>query len=309
METRLRRMREQRNDHNENARRAADSRDSVQEQSRELRERIKERLDEQKEVRARAKLHQAKRDEIQNQMRELITQRRGKRSDEGTKSVVIQLSETIGEIDRIENRIMTDGSLSLDKENAMLKKLKSLIAKRDELMPAAEEFQVIEIDLGDMEGSIQLLRAEADSEHKAMLDANKEADTIWEDVKPMLEERDFLRAEGDRLHNAFVSSREAADGIHSQIKVLLDQVNEIRDELKAQREERERLIKEHNQSVRDALKTPDEDEELASSLADELLEKGSITLGGTRTVDDPKPHRGKKRKKSRKIGTRRGKRD
>ncbi|GIT11355.1 MAG: hypothetical protein CM1200mP32_08480 [Methanobacteriota archaeon] len=310
METRLRRMREQRNDHNENARRAADSRDSVQEQSRELRERIKERLDEQKEVRARAKLHQAKRDEIQNQMRELITQRRGKRSDEGTKSVVIQLSETIGEIDRIENRIMTDGSLSLDKENAMLKKLKSLIAKRDELMPAAEEFQVIEIDLGDMEGSIQLLRAEADSEHKAMLDANKEADTIWEDVKPMLEERDFLRAEGDRLHNAFVSSREAADGILSpKIKVLLDQVNEIRDELKAQREERERLIREHNQSVRDALKTPDEDEELASSLADELLEKGSITLGGTRTVDDPKPHRGKKRKKSRKIGTRRGKRD
>ena len=309
METRLRRMREQRNDHNENARRAADSRDSVQEQSRELRERIKERLDEQKEVRVRAKLHQAKRDEIQNQMRELITQRRGKRSDEGTKSVVIQLSETIGEIDRIENRIMTDGSLSLDKENAMLKKLKSLIAKRDELMPAAEEFQVIEIDLGDMEGSIQLLRAEADSEHKAMLDANKEADTIWEEVKPMLEERDFLRAEGDRLHNAFVSSREAADGIHSQIKVLLDQVNEIRDELKAQREERERLIREHNQSVRDALKTPDEDEELASSLADELLEKGSITLGGTRTVDDPKPHRGKKRKKSRKIGTRRGKRD
>lgn len=309
METRLRRMREQRNGHNENARRAADSRDSVQEQSRELRERIKERLDEQKEVRARAKLHQAKRDEIQNQMRELITQRRGKRSDEGTKSVVIQLSETIGEIDRIENRIMTDGSLSLDKENAMLKKLKSLIAKRDELMPAAEEFQVIEIDLGDMEGSIQLLRAEADSEHKAMLDANKEADTIWEEVKPMLEERDFLRAEGDRLHNAFVSSREAADGIHSQIKVLLDQVNEIRDELKAQREERERLIREHNQSVRDALKTPDEDEELASSLADELLEKGSITLGGTRTVDDPKPHRGKKRKRSRKIGTRRGKRD
>ncbi len=309
METRLRRMREQRNSHNENARRAADSRDSVQEQSRELRERIKERLDEQKEVRTRAKLHQAKRDEIQNQMRELITQRRGKRSDEGTKSVVIQLSETIGEIDRIESRIMTDGSLSLDKENAMLKKLKTLIAKRDELLPAAEEFQVIEIDLGDMEGSIQLLRAEADSEHKAMLDANKEADAIWEEVKPILEERDFLRAEGDRLHNAFVSSREAADSIHSEIKILLDQVNEIRDELKAQREERERLIREHNQSVRDALKTPDEDEELASSLADELLKKGSITLGGTRTTDDPRPHRGKKRKKSRKIGTRRGKRN
>jgi len=310
METRIRRMREQRNGHNENARRAADSRNSVQEQSRELRERIKEYLDEQKEVRVRAKVHQAKRDEIQSQMRELITQRRGKRSGEGTKSVVIQLSETLGEIDRIENRIMTDGSLTLDKENAMLKKLKLLIAKRDELMPAAEEFQIIEIDLGDMEGSIQLLKAEADSQHKAMLDANKEADEIWDEVKPMLEERDFLRAEGDRLHNAFTSSREAADNVHSEIKILLDQVNEIRDDLKAQREERERLIREHNQFVRDALRTPDEDEELASTLTDELLEKGSITLGGTRTDTDSKPEPNKKeRKRSRRLGTTRGKRD
>jgi uncharacterized coiled-coil DUF342 family protein len=310
METRLRRMREQRNGHNENARRAADSRNSIQEQSRELRGRIKEHLDEQKEIRVRAKVHQAKRDEIQSQMRELISQRRGKRSDDGTKSVVIQLSETIGEIDRIENRIMTDGSLTLDKENAMLKKLKSLISKRDELMPVVEEFQIIEIDLGDMEGSIQLLKAEADSQHKAMLDANKEADEIWEEVKPMLEERDFLRAEGDRLHNAFVSSREAADKVHSEIKILLDQVNEIRDDLKAQREERERLIKEHNQSVRDALRTPDEDEELASSLADELLEKGSLTLGGTRADSDSKPQSSKReRKRSRRLGTTRGKRD
>ena len=310
METRIRRMREQRNGHNENARRAADSRNSVQEQSRELRERIKEYLEEQKEVRARAKVHQAKRDEIQSQMRELITQRRGKRSGEGTKSVVIQLSETLGEIDRIENRIMTDGSLTLDKENAMLKKLKLLIAKRDELMPAAEEFQIIEIDLGDMEGSIQLLKAEADSQHKAMLDANKEADEIWDEVKPMLEERDFLRAEGDRLHNAFTSSREAADNVHSEIKILLDQVNEIRDDLKAQREERERLIREHNQFVRDALRTPDEDEELASTLTDELLEKGSITLGGTRADTDSKPEPNKKEKKrSRRLGTTRGKRD
>jgi len=307
METRLRRMREQRNRHNENGRRAADSRNSVQEQARELRERIKERMEDQKEVRNRAKIHQAKRDEIQSQMRELITQRRGKRGEGGTKPIVIQLSETIGEIDRIENRIMTDGSLSLSKENAMLKRLKALIAKREELMPIAEEFQVIEIDLGDMEGSIQLLKAEADAQHKAMLEANVEADEIWEEVKPMLEERDFLRAEGDRLHNAFVASREAADKVHSDMKVLLDQVNEIRNEIKAQHEEQERIIREHNQSVRDALKTPDEDEELANSLADQLLEQGSITLGGARKEDRSSSRRlSKAKKKSRRLGTTRG---
>jgi len=307
METRLRRMREQRSNHNENAKRAADSRDSVQNQGKELRERISEKLEEQKEVRARAKTHQAKRDEIQKQIGELISHKRGRR-DEGTKSVVIQLSETIGEIDRIENQIMTDGNLSLKKENRLLKKLKNLISKRDELMPEVQELQVIEIDLGDMEGSIQLLRSEADAEHKAMLDANKEADEIWEEIKPMLEERDFLRAEGDRLHAAFISSRESADKVHSDMKELLDQVNEIRDELKAQREERERIIREHNESVREATKTPDEDEELAESLTEQLLESGSITLGGTRG-DVSERESNPRRKKSRRLGTTRGKRD
>jgi len=300
-------MREQRNTHNENAKRAADSRDSVQNQGKELRERIGERLDDQKEVRARAKVHQARRDEIQKQIGELIQQKRGKRG-QGTKSVVIELSETIGEIERIENQIMTDGNLSLKKENRLLKKLKNLISKRDELMPAVQELQVIEIDLGDMEGSIQLLRSKADAEHQAMLDSNKEADEIWEEIKPMLEERDFLRAEGDRLHTAFVSARESADKVHSDMKELLDQVNEIRDELKAQREERERIIREHNESVREATKTPDEDEELAESLTEQLLESGSITLGGTRTNVSEREN-SRKRKKSRKLGTTRGKRD
>ena len=307
METRLRRMREQRNTHNENAKRAADSRDSVQNQGKELRERIGERLEDQKEVRARAKVHQARRDEIQKQIGELIQQNRGKRG-QGTKSVVIELSETIGEIERIENQIMTDGNLTLKKENRLLKKLKNLISKRDELMPAVQELQVIEIDLGDMEGSIQLLRSEADADHQALLDSNKEADEIWEEIKPMLEERDFLRAEGDRLHTAFVSARESADKVHSDMKELLDQVNEIRDELKAQREERERIIREHNESVREATKTPDEDEELAESLTEQLLESGSITLGGTRTNVSEREN-SRKRKKSRKLGTTRGKRD
>ena len=141
-----------------------------------------------------------------------------------------------------------------------------------------------------------------------MLDANKEADEIWEEVKPMLEERDFLRAEGDRLHAAFISSRESADKVHSDMKELLDQVNEIRDELKAQREERERIIREHNESVREATKTPDEDEELAESLTEQLLESGSITLGGTR-ADSSERESNPRRKKSRRLGTTRGKRD
>jgi|TARA_B110000240_G_scaffold20150_1_gene20454 uncharacterized coiled-coil DUF342 family protein len=310
METKLRRMKEQRNSFNEDARRAADSRNALQEQSKEIRESIKEKLDEQKKVRDQAQICKAKRDEIQNQIRELINQNKGKRSDaKESKSVIFQLSEIINEIEKIENTMMTDGRLILETENKLLKKLKVLINKRNKLMPSVEEFELINIDLGDMDGSIRLLKSEADKAHQEMIDFHKKADAIWEDVKPMLSERDFLRAEADRLHAAYVTCRESANEVHANMTELISQVNEIRDEMKAAEEERVKVIKDHNQSVKDALKKPSEDEDMADSLASQLLESGSVTLGGALNGDSSsiviKSTRGKKQ--PRKLGTVRGK--
>ncbi len=309
MESKLRRIWNQRDSHNESAKRAADSRNSVNSQGSELRELIKSRMEEQKSVRAQAKLHQARRDEIQNSIRELLSRKKGRGREGPGKSVVIQLSETVGEIERIENRIMTDGALSLEKENSLIKKLRSLISRRDELIPEVEQQNIISIDLSDMDESIQKLRAEADNEHGLMIDQNKLADEIWTEIKPMFEERDFLRGESDRLHSLFLEEREKADEAHKGGVSLLEKVNEIRDEIKSQHQEREKLIRDHNKSVREALRGPDEDENLAESLTDRLLEGGSITFGGT--VSDSKEgenseHRQTKRK-SRKLGTSRGK--
>ena len=41
--------------------------------------------------------------------------------------------------------------------------------------------------------------------------------------------------------------------------------------MKSRREERARVIRDHNESVGEALKTPDNDEVLADSLTDRLL--------------------------------------
>ena len=80
---------------------------------------------------------------------------------------------------------MTDGTIYLEKENSLIKKLRSLILKRDKLIPEVENHQIISIDLNDMDDSIQRLRAEADNEHKLMLEQNKLADEIWEQIKTM----------------------------------------------------------------------------------------------------------------------------
>ena len=197
METKLSRLRNNRDTHNESAKRSADSRNAVQEQGVELRKKISDFMEEQKKIRNQAKIHQSRRDAIQKQIRDFINQKRGRRDEGPGKSILIQLSETVSEIERIEDQIMTDGRLSLEKENKLLKKLKSLISRKDELLPAVEEFQLIKVDLGDLEQSIQTLKSESDNEHQLMIEKHKEADEIWSNIKPMLEERDFLRGEGD----------------------------------------------------------------------------------------------------------------
>ena len=117
---------------------------------------------------------------------------RGKKEDDRkSRSSVVQLAETESEISNIEDRIMTDGRLSLDKENKLLKQLKFLRIKRNALLPDVEENSIIKLDLKDLDGSILTLKAEADAEHKKMIEGHEKADEIWNEIKPLFEERDF----------------------------------------------------------------------------------------------------------------------
>ena len=75
METKLSRLRNQRDNHNESAKRSADSRNAVQEQGVELRKKIGDLMEEQKKTRDQAKIHQSRRDAIQKQIRDFINQK------------------------------------------------------------------------------------------------------------------------------------------------------------------------------------------------------------------------------------------
>ena len=155
METKAKRLRNQRNSFSDDARSAAEQRDAIQNQAKEIRESINSLMEEQKKIRERAKVHRTRRDDIQAKIRELIGRSKGRREDnKNSRSVVVQLAETESEISNIEDRIMTDGTLSLDKENKLLKKLKTLRMKRKELLPSVEEHTMIKLDLKNLDGSI-----------------------------------------------------------------------------------------------------------------------------------------------------------
>ena len=292
METKLKRLKQTRNSHSDSARSFASQRNAVQSQRKEIQSEIDERMAEQKLVRDEMNVQRTRRDGIQEQIRILIDRSKdGRKSHNKAKSKVVQLAETVGDIERISHRIETDGTLSLEAENRMVKKLKGLEARRQELLPDVEEQARISVDLEDIEGSIKMLRAEADAAHQAFVQSMNTADEMWEVIKNMFEDRDKLSAEADRHHHSMLEAREQADSVHQQLTELLSEVNEIRDQLNEQRLEAEKWVTDHNESVRKSRMTPDQNKDLAVSIAESLLSGGSITLGGSRRKDTEIPER------------------
>ena len=299
MEAKLKRMGAQRAGHNDTARAHADQRNTIQEQYKELRDRIKEKLAEQKEIRAEAKIHQTRRDAIQEQLRGLFSRSKGARDKGKAKSVVVQLSEKRAEMDNLERRLETDSSVTIAKEKQIFKQLKSLREEVIALEPMVSEEVRVKIDLDDLDGSIEKLRAEADMEHEAMVGFHAKADELWTDIEPLFSDRDFLKAEGDRLHSQFVASREAADEVHQAMQGLIEMVTEIRDELKQERAERQAWIDDHNREIEESSRKPTEDEELADSLISQLLAEGSLSLGAGGVAEtEPAPPKKKRRKRA-----------
>ena len=72
METKLRRLKQSRNGHSDNARSYAAQRNAIQAQRKELQNDIDERLAEQKAVREKGNIQRTRRDGIQEQIRILI---------------------------------------------------------------------------------------------------------------------------------------------------------------------------------------------------------------------------------------------
>ena len=78
-----------------------------------------------------------------------------------------------------------------------------------------------------------------------------------------------------------MTNRKSADEVHANLVELYSEVDEIKNELKSQADEQRRFIDEYNTAAKEKLVTPEDSEELANSLAEELMASGSITLGGT----------------------------
>ena len=91
----------------------------------------------------------------------------------------------------------------------------------------------------------------------------------------------------------------------------MKKITEVKDQIKSLLKERKSWISEHNDSVRSELKAPHDDESIADSLIDKLLQSGNLEFGGTLQKDSDGRSGQTKRKrpvKKKSVSTARGRR-
>ena len=301
MESKVRKMRETRNNFNAQAKVSAEKRNSVQSQYKEHREKIELFIAEVRAMRAEIKSFKEKRNAIQSQMRDLISQIKGKRKDRTQKrSATAEYAELKQQVDSLEKRFETT-SVGVNKEKEMVKKIKEFSKRIEELEPEVTKFKMVEVDMSDIDSAIKTLKAEADAAHNSMIEAVERLNAKTPEVDEAFAHRDFLKSEGDRFHTEFVELKEKANEVHAKIEELMVDVNKARDELKSVREERKSWLTDHNASVKKEMKTGAQSEEVAELLTNSLLSNGAITFGGLSNEDFVSKSKSKKSDKKKNM--------
>ena len=301
MEAKVRKLREIRNNFNSQARVSADKRNSVQSQYKEHREKIDLLVAEVRAMRAEIKSFKEKRNAIQEQMRQVISQIKGRRKDHSSKrSVTAEYAQLKQEVDALEQKFETS-SVGIKKEKEMVEKIKRFSKRIEELEPEVTKFEMVKVDLTEMDSAIKTLKAEADAAHNAMIEAVERLNQKSPEVDEAFAHRDFLKAEGDRFHEEFVDLKKKADDTHGKINEMMVDVNKARDELKSVREERKSWLVNHNAAVNAEMKTGAQSEEVANSLAESLLKGGSITFGGLSQEDFTQSKKSRKSEKKKNM--------
>jgi len=231
-------------------------------------------------IHAERNAHRAKRDAINAQLRDLFAQARGRRGEQGEKkSATAEYAQLVSQINNLEEQFQTTSS-STKKEKETMERIKRMKRRAGELEPEVAKFEMVAVDLSNMDEAIATLKAESDDAHKLFVETLKQADEKWAEYKEGLDHRDFLKSEGDRHHNESVEFHEKANGIHAKIDELMVNVNKVRDQLNMARQERESWMTDHNKAVKAEMKTGAESDEVADRLVESLLSDGELVFGG-----------------------------
>ena len=176
MEAKVRRMRDNRNSLRDQGKAMAKKRNAVQDQYKEHREKLTLMKAELDAIHAERNMHRAKRDAVNEQLRDLFAQVKGRRGEHGEKkSATAEYSQLLSQINNLEEQFQTTSS-STKKEKETMERIKRMKRRAEELEPEVAKFEMVAVDLSNLDEAIATLKAESDDAHNLFVEALKRAD-------------------------------------------------------------------------------------------------------------------------------------
>ena len=272
----FRRLIEKRNELNDEARRARDERDALNEQKKNLVSEMRRLQTERDAKNAEARDWKEKRNEFQRQAKALIENKRKMRKENapGNAGMIRALENEIRAMERVQQTTV----LTVAKENDLLDKLR---AKMKELEAAklvySEEAKLLS-DVKDIDQKIDELFRSADEAHKSVVTLSNEGQALHDQIGPVLEQLKFLDGKSDEKHQAYIQLRKDADENHAKAMALREQVEKLRDERRKVYGERKAEITNTNKEAKEALFDEAKLDDKADDAMKALLAGGKISL-------------------------------
>jgi uncharacterized coiled-coil DUF342 family protein len=275
-EREFRKLIEKRNELNDDARRARDERDALNEQKKNLVAEMRRLQTERDSKNAEAREWKEKRNEFQRQAKALIENKRKMRKENapGNAGTIRALENEIRAMERMQQTT----ALTVAKENELIDKLRAKMKELEQARLVYSEEAKLLADVKDIDGKIDELFRSADEAHKKVVELSNQGQTLHDQIGPVLEQLKFLDAKSDEKHQAYIQLRKDADENHAKAMALREQVEKLREERRKVYGERKAEVNNTNKQAQEALFDEAKLEDKADDAMKALLAGGKISL-------------------------------
>ena len=268
---------EQRNSFNDLARKAADERNQLNEQRRSKAAGIDASKVARDAANEEMRKHKELRNAYQDQAKALIAEKKGK-TGAVSSSLPLTVRKLRNELQAMVEQQQTT-TLTIAKERVLVEKIadtwKELKAKEAEL----SKQKSVQVDLSDVDQSIDALFAKADEQHELVTKFMKEAQANHEAFIAAVKETRVLVNEANAKHAEFVACKMKADEYHTKGMELREKVMQVRGERKAEFDASRKELQEVNTVARRNVADPRAIERAQDSALEALKKGGKIKLG------------------------------
>lgn len=268
---------DQRNQFNDLARAAAEKRNQLNEQRREMAAGIEAHKAARDAANEEMRKHKELRNAFQDQAKALIAQKKGK-AGALERSLPLMVRKLRNDL-QAKVELQQTTSLSVQKERVLVEEISAIWKDLKEKEAELKKQQAVAVELSGQDGDIDALFAKADAEHEEVLKHQKVAQEHHEKFIHAVKETRVLVNEANARHAEFVACKTKADEMHNKAMELREKVMSVRNERRAAFDAQRSEIREVNQVARRNISDPKAIDRHNDSLLEQMKKGGKISLG------------------------------